>query len=131
MLNAFWRVAPSDRFNVLAILAAGVFFRASDLSSRTSTEVHARLFDAFFTMQILLCWKGASLYLVAFHKESPGHVSGGLDIATQLVEDMPFDELARDAATHRTDKFLKSEPRSLLGPVSRQSRCLPHQGFGV
>ena len=33
MLNAFCRVGPSDRF--IAILAAGVFLRASDLSSRT------------------------------------------------------------------------------------------------
>jgi hypothetical protein len=29
VLNAFCRVALSDRFNFLAILAAGVFFRAS------------------------------------------------------------------------------------------------------
>ena len=29
MLNAFCRVAPSDRFNLLAILAAGVFLRAA------------------------------------------------------------------------------------------------------
>jgi hypothetical protein len=48
MLNAFCRVAPSDRFNFLAILAAGVFFRASDLSSRTCTDVHERLFVPFF-----------------------------------------------------------------------------------
>ena len=44
MLNAFCRVAPSDRFSFLAILRAGVFFRASDLSSRTCTDVQARLF---------------------------------------------------------------------------------------
>jgi hypothetical protein len=48
MLNAFCRVAPSDRFNFLAILAAGVLLRASDLSSRTCTEVHERLFVPFF-----------------------------------------------------------------------------------
>jgi hypothetical protein len=48
MLNAFCRVAPSDRFNFLAILAAGVLLRASDLSSRTCTEVHERLFVSFF-----------------------------------------------------------------------------------
>jgi hypothetical protein len=35
MLNAFWRVAPSERFSFLAIRDAGVFFRAIDFSSRT------------------------------------------------------------------------------------------------
>jgi hypothetical protein len=48
MLNAFCRVAPSDRFNFLAIFAAGVFLRASDLSSRTCTDVHERLLGPFF-----------------------------------------------------------------------------------
>jgi len=48
ILNAFWRVAPSVRFSFLAILAAGVFFFASDFSSRTCTDVHERLFFPFF-----------------------------------------------------------------------------------
>jgi hypothetical protein len=48
MLNAFCRVAPSVRFRDLAILLAGVFFRASDFNSRTCTEVQARLLDPFF-----------------------------------------------------------------------------------
>ena len=47
MLNAFCRVAPSVRFNFLAILAAGVFLRAMVFSSRTSVEVHARRFFDF------------------------------------------------------------------------------------
>jgi hypothetical protein len=47
MLNAFCRVAPSLRFRDLAILLAGVFFRAIDLSSRTCTDVQARLFFPF------------------------------------------------------------------------------------
>jgi hypothetical protein len=46
--NAFWRVAPSDRFRLRAIFAAGTFFRASDFNSRTCAVVHARLFDPFF-----------------------------------------------------------------------------------
>jgi len=46
MLNAFWRVAPSDRRNFLAILPAGVFLRAIVFSSRTSPAVHARRFFA-------------------------------------------------------------------------------------
>jgi hypothetical protein len=50
MLNAFCRVAPSDRFNFLAILPAGVFLRAIVLSSRTSLEVHARRFFDFFAI---------------------------------------------------------------------------------
>lgn len=49
MLKAFWRVAPSVRFNFLAILAAGVFLLAIVFSSRTWTAVHARLFPFFIT----------------------------------------------------------------------------------
>ena len=49
MLNAFCRVAISVLFNLLAILAAGVFLRARDLSSRTCTDVQARLL-AFLAM---------------------------------------------------------------------------------
>src|SRR5271154_779751 len=48
ILNAFCLVAPSVRFSVLAILAAGVFFRASDFKSRTCAVVQGRLLDAFF-----------------------------------------------------------------------------------
>jgi hypothetical protein len=59
MLNAFCRVAPSVRLRVRAILPAGVFFRASDFSSRTFAVVQARLLDALLTMCDL-----------RFHKES-------------------------------------------------------------
>jgi len=52
MLNAFWRVAPSERLSALAILFAGIFFLASDLSSRTCTDVQGRLFDAFLAMML-------------------------------------------------------------------------------
>ena len=48
MLNAFCRVAPSDRFSFLAIFAAGAFLRAIVFSSRTCTDVQARLFFPFF-----------------------------------------------------------------------------------
>ena len=48
MLNAFCRVAPSERFSDLAIFLAGVFFRAKDFNSRTCTDVQARLFFPFF-----------------------------------------------------------------------------------
>jgi hypothetical protein len=44
-LNAFWRVAPSVRFNVRAMLAARVFFLAVVFNMRTSVVVHARRFD--------------------------------------------------------------------------------------
>ena len=43
ILNAFCRVAPSVLFNLLAILAAGVFLCASVFSSRTCSDVQARL----------------------------------------------------------------------------------------
>ena len=48
MENAFCRVAPSVRFRLLAIFPAGTFLRASVFSSRTCTDVQARLFDPFF-----------------------------------------------------------------------------------
>ena len=44
MLNAFCRVAPSDRRSFLAILPAVVFLRAMDFRSRSSPAVHARRF---------------------------------------------------------------------------------------
>ena len=53
MLNAFCRVAPSVRFISLAIFLAGVFFRASDFNSRTSSGVHVRLFFAMFGSPII------------------------------------------------------------------------------
>jgi hypothetical protein len=50
MLNAFCRVAPSVRFNFLAIFEAAVFLRAKLFSSRTSPEVQARRFFAFLAI---------------------------------------------------------------------------------
>ena len=44
-LNAFWRVAPSVRFNVLAMLDARVFFLAAVFNARTSAVDHGRRFD--------------------------------------------------------------------------------------
>jgi hypothetical protein len=44
MLNAFCRVAPSDRRSFLAILPAGVFLRAIVFRSRSSPAVQARRF---------------------------------------------------------------------------------------
>ena len=62
MLNAFCRVAPSVRFRDLAIFLAGVFLRASDLSSRTCTAVQARLFfDPFFITNLFSGYKGRVL----------------------------------------------------------------------
>jgi hypothetical protein len=49
-LKAFCRVAPSVRFNFLAILPAAVFFRASDLSVCSSRAVQLRLLEPFFTI---------------------------------------------------------------------------------
>jgi hypothetical protein len=44
ILRAFRHVALSVRFRFLAILPAGVFFRASDFKVRTSAVVQVRLF---------------------------------------------------------------------------------------
>jgi hypothetical protein len=41
MLNAFWRVAPSVRFRLFAILLAGIFFFAMDFNMRTLSAVQA------------------------------------------------------------------------------------------
>jgi len=53
ILRAFRHVALSVRFRFLAILPAGVFFRASAFNSRTCAVVQARLLDPFFTMHDL------------------------------------------------------------------------------
>jgi hypothetical protein len=45
MLNAFWRVAPSLRFKVRAILGARFFLFARLFNVRTSSVVQARCFD--------------------------------------------------------------------------------------
>jgi hypothetical protein len=49
-LKAFCLVAPSVLLRERAILRAGVFCRALDLSSRTSSLVHCRRLDDFFAM---------------------------------------------------------------------------------
>jgi hypothetical protein len=71
ILNAFCRVAPSDRFSFLAIFAAGAFLRAIDFSSRTCTDVQARLFFPFFISASL--YERRPLYLHvgsnAMHRE--------------------------------------------------------------
>ena len=51
MLNAFCRVAPSVRLNLLAILPAGVFLRAIVFSSRTSPDDQARRFFALLAIK--------------------------------------------------------------------------------
>jgi len=50
ILRAFRHVALSVRFRFLAILPAGVFFRASNFKVRTSAVVQARLLNPFFTI---------------------------------------------------------------------------------
>jgi hypothetical protein len=50
MLNAFCRVAPSVRFNFLAIFAAAVFFFANAFNSRTSVAVQPRRFFDFLAI---------------------------------------------------------------------------------
>jgi hypothetical protein len=45
-------VAPTVRFNALEILVTPTFFFASDFSSRTSDEVHARLTVFFLAISV-------------------------------------------------------------------------------
>jgi hypothetical protein len=71
MLNAFCRVAPSERFSFLAILPAGVFLRAIVFSSRTCTGVQARFFDAFFTLYSLRLLRGRPYSWKCFQKKAP------------------------------------------------------------
>jgi hypothetical protein len=49
---ALTAVAPIVRFNALDIFVTPTFFRASDFSSRTSDEVHARLTDFFLVISV-------------------------------------------------------------------------------
>ena len=71
ILNAFWRVAPSLRFNALAILAAGFLFLASDFNVRTCTGVHARRFDTFLAIQITPGSRKGRLVAENSYKEKP------------------------------------------------------------
>jgi len=57
MLNAFCRVALSVRFSVLAILAARVFFRASNFSVRICSGVHVRRLVVFLAIKNSLLWE--------------------------------------------------------------------------
>jgi hypothetical protein len=90
MLKAFCRVAPSERFNFLAILPAGVFLRAIVFISRTSTAVQERLFFPFFITISLhergglvtgSGLKGKSRYFSRFHRAAARwlcrHAAGG------------------------------------------------------
>ena len=61
MLNAFCRVAPSVRFNVLAILAAPVLLRASVFKVRTCSFVQARRVDSFLAIKQLPVLRNGSL----------------------------------------------------------------------
>ena len=60
MLNAFWRVAPSDRLRLFAMLPARLFFFAIDFNVRSSAAVHARLFFLFFIFSLPVCSIGCS-----------------------------------------------------------------------
>jgi hypothetical protein len=51
ILNAFCRVAPSERFSVLAIREAFFFWRAMVFKVRTCSGVHARRFVAFLAIK--------------------------------------------------------------------------------
>jgi hypothetical protein len=79
--NAFCRVAPSERFSVLAIRAACLFFRASAFNVRTCSRVHARRFVAFLAIKKTPDFEKG--YLVAPHvnnnnKESLGVWRNGI-----------------------------------------------------
>jgi hypothetical protein len=77
MLNAFCRVAPSVRFSVRAIFAAGVFLRAIVFSSRTCADVQARLFfDPFFITNLFSGYKGQVLVAGNQTKEKPCAYAG-------------------------------------------------------
>jgi hypothetical protein len=52
ILNAFCRVAPSERFSVLAIRDARFLLRAIVFKVRTSSALHARRFVAFLAIEI-------------------------------------------------------------------------------
>jgi hypothetical protein len=51
ILNAFCRVAPSERFSVLAIREAFLFWRAMVFKVRTCSGVHARRFVAVLVIK--------------------------------------------------------------------------------
>jgi len=72
MLNAFCRVAPSDRLRVFAILAARFFFFARVFNVRTCAVVQARRFDTFLAIQITPGFMNVSFVAESSCEEKPG-----------------------------------------------------------
>jgi hypothetical protein len=63
---ALTAVAPIVRFNAFDIFVTPTFLRASDFSSRTSDEVHARLTDFFLAISISVPVYGSRASTTAF-----------------------------------------------------------------
>jgi hypothetical protein len=66
---------------VFAILLAGTFFFASDFSSRTCTDVQARLFFPFFITTLFSGYKGLVLVAENQSKEKPDAYAARLESA--------------------------------------------------
>jgi hypothetical protein len=81
-------MAPAVRFNAFAIRATPVFFFASDFSSRTSDDVHARLtvvfFAAFFFADFFFLGMSAPQF------RSRACITPAIGNATQLVDELIF-----------------------------------------
>jgi hypothetical protein len=89
--NAFCCVAPGVRFSDFAILATGVFWRASVFNSRTSSLVHSRRFAFFAIFTGSMFWgrlrntalSGATMHFITGSKNmkhcAPARVTAGRD----------------------------------------------------
>src|SRR5258708_10861595 len=108
-VRAFWRVAPSVRFSLRAMRAAGVFCRASDLSSRTSCAVHSRLFDFLTTMSSRCAIRGV-------------YARRSLSLGRRMRD--PMDGLEAPSANAANSNRHLSPKSSSFCPSSRSFYCL-------
>jgi hypothetical protein len=87
-------IAPAVRFNAFAIRATPAFFFASDFSSRTSDDVHARLTVVFFVAVFFFAdFFLADFFFLAMSAPRFGSracITPAFGNATQLVDELIF-----------------------------------------
>jgi hypothetical protein len=121
---ALTAIAPAVRFNSFAIRATPAFFFASDFSSRTSDDVHARLTVAFFAGVFF-----ADVFFLAMSAPQFGSracITPAFSKATHVVDELIF------------AKTLSAVQQSVGLPLRRTLRSrhhpagdLPHMFSGI
>jgi hypothetical protein len=91
-------IAPAVRFNAFAMRATPAFFFASDFSSRTSDDVHARLTVVLFAVVFFAVVFFADFFFLAMSAPQFGSracITPAFGNATQLVDELIFVKVLR------------------------------------